>query len=264
MMTRASAGAHARASRRRCTRYPTPPRSRKFPSERQRAVDRDGQAIQLWQTRVVRVPIVPLRDEVVFPEQRAWLMIGRRRSLVALARADEVLVVAQRDPEIDEPGPSDLREIGCVAELMRAERRHDGGVDVLLRGLRRARAESVEISPDLIEGGVTDIEDDALPLDDSLLREYALQVAIAAWGESKRTTRRSIEAISSTGRLADVIIGPARLPFEERLELLEELRPAARVGRVLAQARQWQYRTLTPDTWLSRLSRLLRRSASPP
>ena len=190
--------------------------------------------------QAVRLPVVSLRDAVVFPEQRSALSIGRLRSMAALARSVEVLVLTQRDSSVDEPGAGNHFPMGCVAELLRGAPRGDGGIDVMLRGLRRARADSLEAAADVLEARVDSIEDESLESDDTLIREVATRIALVAWGLSERATLEAIGAVHGHGRLADVAaIGPARLSLEDRLELLEELRPAARVGRVLRDARGW-------------------------
>lgn len=202
----------------------------------------------------VRIPVLSLRDGVVFPEQRTILSIGRRRSLGALARGGEVLVLAQRTPELDEPGPNDHLSFGCTAELLGATARAEG-LDVRLRGLERARVLRLETEDDALVAEAEVVEEEALGYDTSRIRAYAEVVAESTWGCSKRRARRAVGAIQSPGRLADVVIGGAQLSWETRCSLIAEPRSAVRVGRVLSEAATWSY--ASPEPWWVRLRRLL-------
>ena len=90
------------------------------------------------------LPVLPLKETVVFPEAVAPLAIGEERSIRLI---DEVLngpdrllaLVASRDPEVDAPGPDQLHEIGTVAVVQRMVRVPDGTVRILAQGLRRVR-----------------------------------------------------------------------------------------------------------------------------
>src|SRR3954471_15672784 len=90
-----------------------------------------------------RLPVLPLRDVVVFPYVVMPLLVGRAASLAALEAANEedrlVLLVAQRDAEIQEPSASDLYRVGVVARVRQLSRLGTGTVKVLVEGLVRAR-----------------------------------------------------------------------------------------------------------------------------
>jgi ATP-dependent Lon protease len=90
-----------------------------------------------------RLPILPLRDVVVYPHTVIPLFVGRERSVAALDQAmagnREILLVAQTQPDIDEPGPKDIYEIGTLATILQLLKLPDGTVKVLVEGIRRAR-----------------------------------------------------------------------------------------------------------------------------
>jgi ATP-dependent Lon protease len=90
-----------------------------------------------------RLPVLPLRDVVVFPYVVMPLLVGRAASLAALDAATEedrlVLLVAQRDAEIHEPAAADLYRVGVVARVRQLSRLGTGTVKVLVEGLTRAR-----------------------------------------------------------------------------------------------------------------------------
>jgi ATP-dependent Lon protease len=89
------------------------------------------------------LPILPLRDVVVYPHTVIPLFVGRERSVAALDQAmaagREILLVAQTQPDIDEPGPKDIYEIGTVATILQLLKLPDGTVKVLVEGIKRAR-----------------------------------------------------------------------------------------------------------------------------
>jgi ATP-dependent Lon protease len=92
------------------------------------------------------LPILPLRDMVVFPYMVLPLFVARDRSIAAvddaLAGGRLLLLVAQRDGEIEDPGPDDLHRVGTVVPVMRVLRMADGRVKVLVLGAARARIDS--------------------------------------------------------------------------------------------------------------------------
>src|SRR5690554_1365987 len=93
------------------------------------------------------LPLLPLRDVVVFPHMVIPLFVGRPRSIKALEMAMEggnnIMLVAQKSAGKDDPAPEDLYEIGCAASILQMLKLPDGTVKVLVEGLQRARVNSV-------------------------------------------------------------------------------------------------------------------------
>src|SRR5688500_10903233 len=96
-----------------------------------------------------RLPILPLRDVAVHPHTLVPLFVGRERSRTALAQAmaagREILLVAQTQPDIDDPGPKDIYEIATLATILQLLKLPDGTVKVLVEGIRRARLRNLEV-----------------------------------------------------------------------------------------------------------------------
>src|SRR5512139_2487190 len=96
----------------------------------------------------VSLPLLPLRDVVVFPHMVIPLFVGRPKSIKALEIAMEtgksILLVAQKSAAKDEPEPADLYPIGCVANILQMLKLPDGTVKVLVEGTQRATIVSVE------------------------------------------------------------------------------------------------------------------------
>jgi ATP-dependent Lon protease len=97
----------------------------------------------------VRLPLISLRDLVVFPYMVTTILVGRPRSVAALdasVRSDgKLFLTGQRDPEATEPDASDLQTVGCIARVAQTLRLPDGTMKVLVEGLDRARLVSVEM-----------------------------------------------------------------------------------------------------------------------
>jgi ATP-dependent Lon protease len=94
------------------------------------------------------LPLLPLRDVVVFPHMVIPLFVGRPKSIKALETAMEagksILLVAQKSAAKDEPVPEDMYEIGCLANILQMLKLPDGTVKVLVEGVQRARLTRIE------------------------------------------------------------------------------------------------------------------------
>ena len=94
------------------------------------------------------LPLLPLRDVVVFPHMVIPLFVGRPKSIKALETAMEsgknILLVAQKSAAKDEPVPEDMYEIGCLANILQMLKLPDGTVKVLVEGVQRARVLRIE------------------------------------------------------------------------------------------------------------------------
>src|SRR3954465_13788117 len=96
----------------------------------------------------VTLPLLPLRDVVVFPHMVIPLFVGRPKSIKALESAMEagknIMLVAQKSAAKDEPSADDIYEIGCVASILQMLKLPDGTVKVLVEGAQRARITRVD------------------------------------------------------------------------------------------------------------------------
>ncbi len=89
------------------------------------------------------LPLLPLRDTVILPGHVVPLPVGRPRSVAALAEAarkqNDLLLVAQKDPSVEMPGPEDLYGVGTIAAILKMEKQPDGSIRVLVESRARAR-----------------------------------------------------------------------------------------------------------------------------
>src|SRR5437868_11621958 len=110
--------------------------------EKQEAPLADGPVPQAGKKASRRLPLVPLRDDVVFPKLIVPLSVGRRTSITGITSAmdhdKQVFLVAQKDPQVDDTGEGDLFTVGTIAEI-NGMRQTPGGVQMLVAGVQRAR-----------------------------------------------------------------------------------------------------------------------------
>ena len=104
----------------------------------------------------IKLPLLPLRDVVVFPHMVIPLFVGRPKSIKALEAAMEagrqIMLVAQKAAGKDEPKSDDMFETGCVSSILQMLKLPDGTVKVLVEGLQRANTVSIDSEARLIEG----------------------------------------------------------------------------------------------------------------
>jgi len=181
-----------------------------------------------------RLPVVALRDLVFFPYIVLPILIGRRRSVVALdeARAsdDLVLLLAQKDPAIDDPGSNDLFRIGTVARLVQVSQLPDGTSRVVLEGLGRARVRRLNTTMEALRAtveGFVPREAEPEGTRPEGLSSLARTV-VSMYAEYARLHERIPEEhaglLSTDGdhtRLAHMVAGHLILPTHEKQEILE-------------------------------------------
>src|SRR3982750_3346037 len=113
------------------------------------------------------LPVLPLRDIVIYPFMIVPLFVSRDRSIRAVAEALKndrmILLVSQKDVNKEEPEQEDLYTVGTVAIIMRMLKLPDGRIRILIQGLSRCRVDSIEVSGDYVRGGVTRISEPLAP-----------------------------------------------------------------------------------------------------
>ncbi len=193
-------------------------------------------------TNVKTLPVLPLRDIVVFPNMVAPLFVGREKSVQALDVVEdgnnEIMLIAQRDATIDEPGAEDLYEIGTVATILQLLKLPDGTVKVLVEGKSRARLKALNDQERYFEAEVEEFEE---TVDDATETE-TLSRAVAEQFEGYVKLNRKIPPesvstvsdISEPGRMADTISAQLSVKLAEKQELLEMTDVKERLEKVFA------------------------------
>ncbi|MEF8699400.1 MAG: endopeptidase La [Candidatus Accumulibacter sp. UW26] len=191
----------------------------------------------------VELPLLPLRDVVVFPHMVIPLFVGRPKSIKALEVAMEagksILLVAQKSAVKDDPEADDLYSVGCVANILQMLKLPDGTVKVLVEGAQRARLEAIEARHEMFFAGARPVmADDGVNHEVEALR----RAVIAQFDQYVKLNKKippeiltSIAGIEEAGRLADTIAAHLPLKLEQKQEILEMFDVRARIERLLAQ-----------------------------
>ena len=189
------------------------------------------------------LPVLALREFVVFPYMVLPLFVTRERSIAAIedAMAGDrlVLLVAQRNPETTDPDPDDLYQVGTVAMVMRSMRMPDGRLKVLVQGLGKARIDSVIEHRESTWVRATSFGKDEDEAGDWTVEGEALTRAVRTRVEELLPLKNlPPEVLSITtnvqnpGRLADLVASNLRLRLEEAQEILEIQDSLARLRKV--------------------------------
>ncbi|WP_298138218.1 endopeptidase La [Acidiferrobacter sp.] len=187
------------------------------------------------------IPVLPLRDVVVFPHMVIPLFVGRKKSIKALERAMEggkqIMLVAQKSASDDDPAPGAIHVIGTVANILQLLKLPDGTVKVLVEGEQRAEVTrfvetdetfSAEIRR-LASDDLNDKEGEALMR--SVLNEFDQYVKLNMKIPPEILT--SLAGIDDPGRLADTVTAHLSLKIEEKQQILEMLNVRARLEHIL-------------------------------
>jgi ATP-dependent Lon protease len=175
------------------------------------------------------LPLLPLRDVVVFPHMVIPLFVGRPKSIKALELAMEssksILLVAQKSAAKDEPSPDDLYDIGSVASLLQMLKLPDGTVKVLVEGNHRARILELIDSDTHFSGKALELAPD---IDESPEVEAMRRAILTQFDQYIKLNKKippeiitSLGGIEEGGRLADTIAAYLPLKLEQKQEILE-------------------------------------------
>ncbi|HEY5762642.1 MAG TPA: endopeptidase La [Rhodocyclaceae bacterium] len=189
------------------------------------------------------LPLLPLRDVVVFPHMVIPLFVGRPKSIRALDTAMEsdkaIMLVAQKSAAKDDPGAEDLHSIGCVANILQMLKLPDGTVKVLVEGTQRARIADVTEDDGLFRANVLPIAPEESGTHEA---EAMRRAVISQFDQYVKLNKKippeiltSIAGIEEAGRLADTIAAHLPLKLEQKQEVLEIFDVKARLERLLSQ-----------------------------
>jgi len=188
------------------------------------------------------LPVLPLRDIVVFPDMVAPLFVGRDKSVRALEMVDEnvneIMLVAQKDPSTDDPGADDLHPVGTTASILQLLKLPDGTVKVLVEGSNRARVNTLEDRGDhyVAEVGIIDADDGNTSELEALMRAVTEQFESYA-KLNRKIAPESVSTISDIvepGKLADAVASQLQVKLAEKQGLLELSDVKDRLEKVLS------------------------------
>ncbi|BBL34843.1 Lon protease [Nitrosomonas stercoris] len=197
--------------------------------------------LDLQESDELDLPLLPLRDVVVFPHMVIPLFVGRPKSIKALEAATEtgkkILLVAQKSAAKDDPSPQDLYKICCVSSILQMLKLPDGTVKVLVEGNYRANIQSFENSETSFRGtaAAVIIDETDTPEIEALRRALLAQFDQYVKLNKKIPSEilASLNGIDQAGRLADTIAAYLPLRLEQKQEILETFEVQLRLEHLL-------------------------------
>jgi len=188
------------------------------------------------------LPVLPLRDIVIYPFMIVPLFVSRDRSIKAvdeaLSQNRMILLVSQKDLDKEEPTQEDLYRVGTVAVIMRMLKLPDGRIRILIQGLSRARVESVVAGNDFIKASIVPIPEPLPPINslevEALVRNVrSLMERAANLGKNISPEVLAIIAnLDDAGRLADLSASNLELKVGDAQSVLDIFDPILRLRRV--------------------------------
>ena len=181
---------------------------------------------------LVDIPVLPLRDVVVFPSMVIPLFVGREKSIraldLAMDRGKRILLVAQKSPETDDPVAADLYEVGTLAQVLQLLKLPDGTIKVLVEGVARARLSRVHEADDSLAADA-ELLDPVEPSDPREV-EAIVRSLMSLFEQYVKTNRKlppelmqTLAGIDEPQRLADTISAHLSVRLAEKQRLLESV-----------------------------------------
>ncbi|MGI8706267.1 MAG: endopeptidase La [Sphingomicrobium sp.] len=188
------------------------------------------------------LPLLPLRDIVVFPQRIVPLFVGREKSVVALEASmvadKELFLVSQLDPAEDDPGRDDLYDLGVIATAMQLLKLPDGTVRVLVEGAKRAKLIDMVERDGFVAAEIEEVADEPAdgPEAQALMRSVIEQFENYAKLNKRLPPETGIQLaeIDDPSVLADAVASNLSIKVADKQALLGELNPARRLEMVFA------------------------------
>jgi len=189
----------------------------------------------------VQIPLLPLRDVIIFPHMVVPLFVGREKSINALeecvAKKCDLFLVAQRQATTVNPGEKDIFEVGTLGTILQILRLPDNTVKVLIEGKKRAKVVDYLESDRMLEAVVEEMVD----LDENTVELEALVRSLKTTFENyvklnKRIPPEmlmSVNTIEDPSRLADLVVAHLNLRVDDKQEILEIQEPSKRLEKLL-------------------------------
>ena len=206
------------------------------------AASGEGETVEQMMQIPSELPVLPLRDIVIYPFMIVPLFVSRDKSIKAideaLSKNRMVLLVSQKDVDKEDPAQDDLFTVGTVAVIMRMLKLPDGRIRILIQGLSRARVDSITPGSDYVRGHLTPISEPLAPENslevEALVRNVRGSMERAAsWAKiSRPKCWRIIANLEDAGRLADLSASNLELKVEDAQSVLDVFDPVVRLRRV--------------------------------
>jgi len=189
------------------------------------------------------IPVLPLRDVVVYPHMVIPLFVGRDKSIKALDTAmqedKQILLVAQKSADVDDPDEGDMHEVGTLANILQLLKLPDGTVKVLVEGGERAKVLKFVQTEECFAAQISSIQDETQL--DEREEEVLMRSAVSLFDQYVKLNKKvppevltSLSSIDDPSRLADTLAAHMALKVEEKQEVLEMFGVRERLEHLMA------------------------------
>jgi ATP-dependent Lon protease len=195
------------------------------------------QTKEKFETR--KLPMMPIRDVVIFPYMMTPFIVGRESSVRALEEAlasdRKIFLATQHDASIDEPKPHEIYQVGTIANIVQNLKLPDGNIKVLVEGVERGKILKLTNVEGYFEAEVRTVKYPTEPskvLESAMQRVHTLFEQYVKLCQSLNLEPVIITGMSDPAKLSDTIAQNLQLSIEEKQELLEIFDPAERLNRI--------------------------------
>jgi ATP-dependent Lon protease len=187
-----------------------------------------------------RVPMMPVRDMVIFPQQMTPFIVGREASVRALEEAlagdKKIFLSTQHDASVDDPKPEEIYAVGTLANIVQSVKLPDGNIKVLVEGVERARALSIATEEGFFRATVRLLGARVEPspqVEQTVQKITGLYEQFIKLSQSLNyDTMIAAARVDDPARLSDTIAANLQLPVDEKQDLLETVDPVERLNRI--------------------------------
>jgi ATP-dependent Lon protease len=187
-----------------------------------------------------RVPMMPVRDMVIFPQQMTPFIVGREASVRALEEAlagdKKIFLSTQHDASVDDPKPEEIYAVGTLANIVQSVKLPDGNIKVLVEGVERARAVSIAAEEGFFRASIRLLSariDPSPQVSQIVEKVTGLYEQFIKLSQSLNyDTMIAAARVDDPARLSDTIAANLQLPVDEKQDLLETVDPLERLNRI--------------------------------
>jgi ATP-dependent Lon protease len=187
-----------------------------------------------------RVPMMPVRDMVIFPQQMTPFIVGREASVRALEEAlagdKKIFLSTQHDASVDDPKPEEIYAVGTLANIVQSVKLPDGNIKVLVEGVERARALTITAEEGFFRASVRILNARVEPspqVEQTVQKVTGLYEQFIKLSQSLNyDTMIAAARVDDPSRLSDTIAANLQLPVDEKQDLLETVDPVERLNRI--------------------------------
>ncbi|HEY8713830.1 MAG TPA: endopeptidase La [Candidatus Acidoferrum sp.] len=187
-----------------------------------------------------RVPMMPVRDMVIFPQQMTPFIVGREASVRALEEAlagdKKIFLSTQHDASVDDPKPEEIYAVGTLANIVQSVKLPDGNIKVLVEGVERARSISITAEEGFFRATVRLLNARVEPspqVEQTVQKITGLYEQFIKLSQSLNyDTMIAAARVDDPSRLSDTIAANLQLPVDEKQDLLETVDPIERLNRI--------------------------------